>query len=118
MGVAGTCGENDDPAFFEVAHGAPADERFGHLMHLDRALQPRPNALLFKSVLKSQSVDDSRQHPHVVAGGAVDRKRLLARPTEDVAAADDDGHLHAQVVHFLHFTRNAVNGFCVDAETL
>src|ERR1035437_4471897 len=58
IGVAGTCGENDDPAFLEVAHGAPADERFGHLMHLDRALQPRPNALLFESIRSEEHTSE------------------------------------------------------------
>ena len=76
------------------------------------------DALLFERVLQRQAVDDGRQHAHVVAGGAVDRKRFLARAAKDVAAADDDGHLHAQVVHFLHFAGNAVDGFGVNAESL
>ncbi len=35
VGVAGAGGEDDDAAFFEVADGAPADERLGDGAHLD-----------------------------------------------------------------------------------
>src|SRR5207302_3534658 len=34
-GVTGACGEDDDAAFFEVAHGAAADVGFGDLVHLN-----------------------------------------------------------------------------------
>src|SRR5579864_1916995 len=34
-GVAGAGSEDNDAAFFEVAHGAAADVGFGYLMHLD-----------------------------------------------------------------------------------
>ena len=116
--VAGARGENHHAAFFEVAHGAPADERLGDLMHFDRAQQARDDALLFERVLQRQAVDDRGQHAHVVARGAVDRQRFLARAAEDISAADDDRHLDAQVVDFLHFAGNAVNGFGVNAESL
>ena len=111
-------GKNHHAALFQVAHGAAADEGLGHLMHFDGAQQPRQHALLFERVLQRQPVDHRRQHAHVIAGGAVDRKRFLARPAENVSAADDDGHLHAQVVHFLHFAGNAVDGFGVDPKSL
>ena len=76
------------------------------------------DALLFERVLQRQAVDDRGQHAHVIAGGAVDGQRFLARAAKNVSAADHDGHLHAQVAHFLHFAGDACDGFGVNAETL
>ncbi len=56
--VASAGGENDDAAFFQMTHGAPANERLGNLVHLDGALQAREDALLFQRILQRQSIDD------------------------------------------------------------
>ncbi len=74
IGIAGAGGENHDAAFFQVARGAAADERLGHLMHFDGAHQAGVAALLFERVLQRQAVDDRGEHAHVIAGGAVDRE--------------------------------------------
>src|SRR6202795_3313491 len=101
-----------------MAHGAPANERLSNLMHLDSALQAGEDPLLFQGILKRQPIDDRGKHAHVIAGGAVDGERLLARAAKNVSAADDDSHLHAQVVNLLHVAGNTMNGFGVNSETL
>ena len=69
--IAGAGAEDHDPAFLEVADGAPADERLGDRAHLDRGDDAGDDVLLLERVLERQRVDDRRQHPHVVGGGAV-----------------------------------------------
>ena len=60
-------------SFLQMAHGAAADERLGHLVHFDGAEQTRVAAHLFERVLQGETVDHGGEHAHVVAGGAVDR---------------------------------------------
>ena len=93
--IAGAGAEHDDASFFQVADRPPADERLGHRAHLDRRDDAGDHVQLFERVLKRQRVDDRRQHPHVVRGGAIHAARARRDAAEDVAAADDDGRLHA-----------------------
>ena len=93
-------------------------KRLGHLVHLDGAQQARVRALLFQRVLQRQPVDHRRQHAHVVGRGAVDGQRFLPRAAKDISAAHHDGHLHAEVAHFLQFTGDARQRFGVDAGAL
>jgi hypothetical protein len=65
---------------------------------------------------KRQRVHHGGQHAHVVGGGAVHADRAAGDAAEDVAAADDDGHLDAHVHHFGHFLHHAHDGRAVDAE--
>ncbi len=118
IGIAGARGENHDAAFFEMPRGAPANERLGDLLHLDRAQQARVATLLFERVLQREAVDHRRQHAHVVGGGAVDRQGLLARAAENIAAADHDGDLHAEVAHFFHFMSDTGDRLGVNPEAL
>ena len=53
------------------------------------------DALLLERILKRQRVDHRGQHAHVVGGGAIHAARARGDAAEDVAAADDDGRLHA-----------------------
>jgi hypothetical protein len=53
----------------------------------------------FQGGLQGQGVDDRGQHAHVVAGRALHAAALPGGAAEDVAAADHDGHLGAQVAH-------------------
>ena len=77
--------------------GPAADERLGDAVHFERAHQPRLAAQRLKGVLQRQAVDDRGQHAHVVGGGFVDARVAGGElgPAQDIAAADDDGDLHA-----------------------
>src|SRR5205823_4156125 len=65
-GVTGACGEDDDAAFFEVAHGAAADVGFGDLVHLNGGHDATVEAELFDGVLEGYGVDYCGEHAHVV----------------------------------------------------
>src|SRR6478736_3429362 len=100
--VAGAGDEDDDAALLKVAHGAAHDERLGDLVHRDGGLDAGLDAHFLEAVHDGEAVDDGREHAHVVAGGAVDAAFGALQAAEDVAAADHDAHLHAEVVDFLH----------------
>ena len=59
----------------------------------------RVRAAALERVLQGDGVDDRGQHPHVIAGHAVDPLGGRGDAAEDVAAADDDGDLDAEFVH-------------------
>ena len=60
-------------------------------------MQPRLAVEAFQGVLQGQAVEDGGQHAHVVGGGLLDDLAAGAElgAAQDVAAADDDGQLHA-----------------------
>src|SRR5580704_3696826 len=118
VGIAGAGGEDDNAAFFEMAHGAAANEGFADLMHLDGALHASMDLSFFERVLQSKGVEDGGEHAHVIAGGAVDFKAFLAGAPEDISSANHDGDLHAEFIYFAKFFGDGVDGAAVDAEAL
>ena len=83
--------------FLQVAAGAAADVRLGHAVGADGGHQPGVAAERLQRVLQGQAVDHRGQHAHVMGRGLVDARVAGGElgPAEDVAAADDDGDLHA-----------------------
>ena len=77
--------EDDDAALLQVADGPPQDERLRDLVHRDGALDPGRDPHLLQAVHDRHAVDDSRQHPHVVAGRPVYAALLPGQSPEDVA---------------------------------
>ena len=100
VGIAGAGGEDDDAALFEVADGAPPDERLGNGPHLDGARHARQHALVLERVLQRQRVDHGGEHAHVVRRRAVHALGARGKPAEQVAAADDDGGLDPELLDF------------------
>ncbi len=82
-----------------MAYGAAADEGLGHLGHGDGRRHASVGTAALQRVLQSNGVDHRRQHPHVVAGHAIDALSRAAHPPENVPAPDDDGDLHAGLLH-------------------
>jgi len=76
-----------------MAYRAAADIRLRDLVHRDGRHHAAEEAGLFDGVLKSDGIDDGRQHAHMVGGDAVHVDGLLGDAAEEVAAADDDGDL-------------------------
>ena len=98
VGIAGAGGEDDHAALFEVADGAAADERLGDGAHLDGGRDTRDDADVLERILQRQRVDDRREHAHVVGRRAVHALGARREAAEQVAAADDDGDLDAEVL--------------------
>ena len=69
---------------------------------------------LFQRIHHRQAVNHRCQHTHVITGSAVDIQFLLPRSTKEIAAADDDGDVHAEAADLVHFARNALNCFGVN----
>ena len=60
----------------------------------------RGDADLLERVLQRQRVDDGGEHAHVVGRRAVHALRAGGEAAEQVAAADDDGGLDAELLDF------------------
>ena len=79
--------------------GAAAYERLGDLRDIDGRQHARVHARLLQRVLQDDGVHHCGEHADVVGGGAIHVARALRDAAEDVAAADDDSDLDAQVAH-------------------
>ena len=77
-----------------------ADEGLGHRAHLDGGGDTRRDADVLEGVLEREGVDDGREHAHVVGGGAVHALGAGRQPAEQVAAADHDRGLDAELLDF------------------
>ena len=55
---------------------------------------------MLERVLQRQRVDHRRQHAHVIGRRAIHAARARGQAAEDVAAADDDAGLDAQLLDF------------------
>src|SRR6185295_19263209 len=97
--IAGPGGEDDDASFFEMARGATANVGLGDLADLDRREDARAHRQRLEGTLQRQAVDDGREHPHVVAGRAVDAEGLPREAAKEIAPADDVRELAAEVVY-------------------
>jgi hypothetical protein len=101
-----------------VANGTTADERFGNGAHLDRGRHPRDDVDVLEGVLQRERVDDGREHTHVVGGGAVHAARARRKAAEQVAAADDDAGLHAQLLDSANLLGDVGGDGGIDPERL
>src|SRR5450432_915393 len=113
VGIAGAGGNDDDASFFQVAESATANEGLGNFVHFNGALNTSVNSGLFQGVLQGQGIHHGGQHAHVIAGGAVDLKALLAATAKNVPAADHDSHLNAQGLYVFQFGGDGMDGFAV-----
>ncbi len=86
-------------------------------MHLDRRLHARENAVALKAVLQRQRVHDRCQHADVVGLRAVHALGATRQAAEDVAAAHNDGELHAVMHDFGDFVGQGIDDLRVDAVT-
>ena len=67
---------------------------------------------------EGEAVDDRGAHAHLVAFHAVKTFAGAAEAAEDVAAANDDAHLHAHLADFANLVGIFVETLGVDAVTL
>ena len=56
-----------------------------------------------------------RQHAHVIAGGALDAAFAAGQAAENVPAADDNHHLHAQFAHLADLLGHVLHRLGTDA---
>lgn len=97
-----------------MADSPAADIRFSDLLHVDSRLDAGSDAVLFHGVLEGQGIHDRSQHAHVVCRDAVHAFSRTGQAAPDVAAADDDGDLDAELIDFDDLLGNGFNRFRVD----
>ena len=114
--VAGAGREHDDPALLEVPDRAQRDERLGDLRHRDRGLHACRLADRLERVLQRERVDHGGEHAHVVGAGAVHAARRAGHAPPDVAAADDDRDLDAELAARASATSSAMR--CTTAASM
>ena len=94
-----------------------ANEWLGHAVHAHRRHEPRFAIERFERILQREAVDHRGQHAHVVGRGFLDAgvagRELGA--AQNVAAADDDGDLHAQSRRALRLRGDIDNFLHADA---
>ena len=76
------------------------------------------DADLLERVLEREGVDDGREHAHVVGGRTVHALRAGRQTAEQVAAADDDGGLHAELLDPADFAGDLRGDGRIDPERL
>src|SRR5208282_2870333 len=70
---------------------------------------------MFERVLQGEGVDDRREHAHLVRGRPVHAPRLVFTAADEIAGADYDRKLDAEVADFLDFERDVGERVEVDA---
>ena len=117
-GVAGAGGKDDHAALLQVADGTAPDVRLGHRLHPDGGHHPGVHPDLLQHVLQRQGVDDGAEHAHVVGRDPVEPFPAGAGAPNDVAAAHDQGQVHAQGMHRLDLFGESLDHLEVEAEAL
>src|ERR1051326_2449904 len=69
--ITGTGGENDDAIQLKMPNGAPEDERFGHISHIDGGLHAGLDTHLVECAAQRERVDNCGKHAHIIGGGTV-----------------------------------------------
>ena len=101
-----------------MTDGAPANEGFGDGAHLDRRRDARHDVVVLERVLQREGVDDRGQHAHVVGGRPVHALGARRQAAEQVAAADDDRGLDAELLDLADVPGDAGGDRRVDPELL
>ena len=110
--------EDDDTPFFEMSERLAHDERFRDGNHVERRLHAHVDALLLEHIGDRHAVHRRGQHAHVVGTGALDVALAVFHAAPEVAAADDDAHLHTHVRALFDDVAHLGNDVEVEAEVL
>src|SRR5690554_132079 len=97
--IARSSDEDDDAPLFEMADSATADIGLGDLADVERRDNAGGDAVLFERVAQGETVDDRREHAHVIRARPIHAGCAPLEPAEDIAASDDDAHLHSEGVN-------------------
>jgi len=107
--------EQHDQAAFQVVQGPEPDERLGDAVDRHRGHHPDVGVGPGRErAPQHQRVHDGAEHPDVVRLGPADAPALGHPAAEVVPAADDDRHLHAQIVYGENFLGDAGQASRID----
>ena len=115
--IAGTAGKDDDATLLEVALASTADVGLGHLGHFDGGHHARVLSHSLERILQCKTIDDRRDHSHVVGLSLVHSTTTALGAAPEVAATDDDGNVDAELVAgFLQFAGELRQNIVVQTE--
>mmetsp|Transcript_5760 Transcript_5760/g.14066 ORF Transcript_5760/g.14066 Transcript_5760/m.14066 type:complete len:311 (-) Transcript_5760:9-941(-) len=114
-GVAGAGRKDDDLALFQILQRLGPHIGLDDLLDGDGGHHAGRHALLAHGVGQGQGVHHRGQHAHVIGRRTVHADRAARHAAEDIAAANDDRHLHAHLRHLPHLLHHADDGRAVDA---
>src|SRR5947207_108769 len=101
-----------------MSNCAAANERLGHLVHLDRAHHPGERVLTLKSVLKRDCIEHSREHAHVIGRCAVEALSGECQSAKNISSADDYCDFDAKLVNVVNLAGYASDRCGIDAIVL
>ena len=101
-----------------MADGSGPDIRLRHGADLQRRLHPHVHALLLQHIGHGHAVHGGGQHAHVVGTGALDMPLAVLHAAPEVAAADDDAHLHTHFYTFLDDVSHPAHHLKIQANVL
>ena len=99
--ATGACCQNDDALLLQMPDRTTSNKRLGNPIHSNRRHHACRAADHLQGILQSQSVDDGRQHAHVVSGCFLDLRPAGAfemAAAKDVPAPYHHGDLATQIV--------------------
>ena len=85
------------------------DIGFRDAVHLNAGLHPHRDIPLLETICNGQGVDDRCQHAHMVGPGTLHVVAAVFDAAPEVAAADDNAHLHAQFDALLDYVTHAAD---------
>lgn len=88
---------DDDATVFQMLDCPTLDEKLAYAVDFERAHDAHFPSVPLDGVSKRDSVDNGREHSHVVALGAVEAFGGHRRPSEDIASSDDDDDLFPRI---------------------
>src|SRR5580704_10372701 len=98
-----------------MTHGTAPDVVLADLIDANCGHHARVQTEAFQSILHGKRVHHRGEHPHVIAGHAVHSGACEPGAAKDVAAADDDRHLHTHLGYIVDLACDALQDERVDA---
>src|SRR5690606_7919982 len=114
--IAGAGREDDDVALTQVADRGAAVIVLYHAAHRNGRHDACTNVGALQGIAQGQSVHYRGQHAHVVAGDPLHAGLVQGGTPEQVAAANHQADLHADLDQLADLQRQAVEHLRVDAE--
>ena len=89
-----TSGNHLFPTVIEVTDRAAHDEGFGDVVHLDCSLDAGGVTEILKGTHERHTIDNRRQHTHVVGCRPVHAAMTGCQPSPDIATANHNGNFN------------------------
>ncbi len=110
--------KNNDAASFQMSSSPSADIRLGYLVHGNSCLNTGLYSTFFQCVLKSKTVHDCRQHPHMIRRGSLHAIGTCCNTPENIAPANNDSKFDTHFIYGLNLPSDISQHLLTDTERL